>query len=53
MTNLLHYAECIDKKYGGGTFVSNKLDISKRCNQKCIDVAKKRRKRIQAAADTN
>lgn len=41
--------ECVDKKYGPGTFLRNERDIVKRCNQKCIDVYNKRIKRLAAA----
>lgn len=40
------YKDCVDKKYGQRTFTRNEHDIKKRCNQKCIDAANKRKKRL-------
>ena len=41
---LLYIIDCVDRKYGLGTFLKNEHDIKKRCNQKCIDISKKLKK---------
>lgn len=43
----MELAECIDRKYGNGTFITNEHDIKRRCNQKCIDVANRLKKQRQ------
>ena len=50
---LLTVAACIDKKYGLGTMVQNEAIIKKKCNQKCIDVANKRVKKLKQEKENN
>ena len=38
ITNFLSLTDCIDRKYGAGTFAQNAHEISKKCSQKCLDV---------------
>lgn len=35
------HAECIDQKFGRGTFGRNAGVIIKKCNQKCLDANKR------------
>lgn len=43
-------AECIDLKFGRGTFVTNATVIHKKCNQKCLDTIKRIRKAAQSVS---
>ena len=36
-TFAFHLSECIDEKYGPGTFADNEAKILSKCNQKCQD----------------
>ncbi len=42
----LWFIDCIDKRFGNGTFQNNKIIINRKCNQKCLD-AQKRIKKIE------
>lgn len=47
-TTIFQSVDCIDQKYGSGTTVKHEQDIKRKCNQKCLDVCSKRKKRAQA-----
>lgn len=51
--NTMLMEACIDKKYGPGTMVQNEAIIKKKYNQKCIDVANKRVKKLKQEKENN
>lgn len=38
------YIDCINKKFGAGTFAANQVTIMRKCNQKCLDTSKRFKK---------
>lgn len=43
--------DCVDRKYGKGTFTKYEHEIKQKCNQKCIDVCHKRIKKEKAEVE--
>lgn len=43
--------DCVDRKYGKGTFTKNEHEIKQKCNQKSIDVCHKRIKKEKAEVE--
>ena len=37
-------ADCIDEKFGKGSYKKNLTSIQKKCNQKCLDTSKRLKK---------
>ena len=40
----LFYLDCVDKIFGTGTYLKNLKEISRKSNQKCIDICNKLKK---------
>lgn len=38
------FADCIDEKFGKGTYAANVVTITRKCNQKCLDANKRIKK---------